>query len=59
MINNEKLSDFVVRGHRPTTDVDRNFPPAGGSVVTKQLRTIREATKRTSRAASIKKSESQ
>lgn len=54
MISHEKLSDFVVRGHRPTTDIDRNFPPAGGSVVTKQLRTIRQDIKRAPKV-SVKK----
>lgn len=41
--NNENKGNIIVRGHRPTSDLDSSKPPLGGSVVTKQLQAIRQA----------------
>lgn len=43
MVSNDKANNIIVHGHRPTGELDRSKPPLGGSVVTKQLKAIREA----------------
>lgn len=55
MASYDKENNIIVHGHRPTGELDRNKPPKGRSVVTKQLKAIRESMGLTARTSVPKK----
>lgn len=54
MIRYEKQDHVIVQGHRPTTDLDRNSPPAGGSVITRQLKMMRQTLQKAPKTSAHK-----